>query len=142
MVKTNNKKVEKKESTKDTLKEEKIVKKSNGKFLLIIGIIVFMCIMTWIVKPGLYSNGEFIASESIIRNGIYDLFFTLRNTIYYNSDDIVYLLLVGASYGILSKTKGKPKVECIKLAYSLHLNISFIIFSIKSFKFLFNCFSD
>ena len=55
MVKTNNKKVEKKESTKDTLKEEKIVKKSNGKFLLIIGIIVFMCIMTWIVKPGLYS---------------------------------------------------------------------------------------
>lgn len=110
MVKTNNKKVEKKESTKDTLKEEKIVKKSNGKFLLIIGIIVFMCIMTWIVKPGLYSNGEFIASESIIRNGIYDLFFTLRNTIYYNSDDIVYLLLVGASYGILSKTKGYSKL--------------------------------
>lgn len=83
--------------------------KKNGKVLLLIGIGLVMCIISWIVKVGAYQDGLFVSS-GITRIGFFDYFIILYYAFYYKVGDILFILSVGGLYGVLSQTDGYRKL--------------------------------
>ena len=75
----------------------------------LLGIIIFVAIiLTWIIPVGGFNGVEFIKSETV-KVGLSDIPTIAYNSIYYAIDKIVYLLVLGGFYAVISKTKGYKK---------------------------------
>jgi len=86
------------------------MKKKSDKVLILFVIILAFAILSWFIPQGTFSYGVYTAVESPIRAGIFDIFVDLFLAIYYNYTDILYILVVGGCYGVLSKTKSYRKL--------------------------------
>ena len=75
-----------------------------------LGIVIFIAIvLTWIIPTGTFNGTQLIKYDQI-RIGFNDLATVAYNSIYYGIDKIVYLLVLGGFYAVLSKTDGYRKL--------------------------------
>ncbi len=86
------------------------MKKKSDKVLILFLIILGFAVLSWIIPQGTFSYGAYAASEAPVRAGIFDIFVDLFLAIYYNYTDILFILVVGGCYGVLSKTKSYRKL--------------------------------
>lgn len=117
------KKVETEVKEVASIKEEKVVevkKDSNKKgsrhdlFKVVVLCILATVILTWIIPTGYFSGAEYV-QNTVNRTGIVDAFMSMFYSINYYLLQIVFILLVGLFYGVVSKTKGY-KALVLKLA--------------------------
>ncbi|MDE5888656.1 MAG: hypothetical protein K2H20_01405, partial [Bacilli bacterium] len=83
-------------------------KKSDKVIILLIAILIFM-VMSWIVEGGAYSSGQF-ASTGVSQIGLFDVFLAIYSAFFRMLPDILYILVVGGCYEVLSQTKGYQKM--------------------------------
>ena len=80
--------------------------------LIIVCIAILVCgLLSWFIAPGMYSSGVFQELE-MNRAGLYDVFPVIFSAFDYKLLDVMYILLVGGCYGILTQTKGYRKITC------------------------------
>ena len=78
--------------------------------LIIVCIAILVCgLLSWFIAPGMYSSGVFQELE-MNRAGLYDVFPVIFSAFDYKLLDVMYILLVGGCYGILTQTKGYRKL--------------------------------
>ena len=85
------------------------MKKKSDKVLIVLLFIVAIAVLSWIIPQGFYSYGVYASMETV-RAGIFDVFVQICFAFYYNYVDILFILLVGGCYGVLSKTKSYRKL--------------------------------
>ena len=83
--------------------------------------ILFTLVLTWVVKGGSFAMNEtgkiaFIESEDYVRTGLNELTLSGVYAVSFFLQQMVFVLLLGAFYGILSLTNGYKKLvkECAK----------------------------
>lgn len=87
--------------------------------------IAFVLILTWIIPSGVYQSGSL--SGELVRTGITDVFLGGMTSVSFFLQQILYLLCVGAFYGIITKMDGYKKlVEKFAIKMKGH-EIPFII---------------
>lgn len=70
-----------------------------------IGICIFVAFfLTWVIPTGSFSGGEFV-EQGLSRLGFSDVPTILYYSVYFGLTTIIYLLMIGGFYGVLSKTK-------------------------------------
>lgn len=87
----------------------RMMKKKNGKLVMLLILSLVFTILTWFVAGGNYNDGIFV-SAGITRAGLYDIFLIIYACIYYEIPNIFYLLCIGGAYGVLSNTKSYRKL--------------------------------
>ena len=76
----------------------------------IVGITIFIAIvLTWIFNAGAFQGTEFL-DYGKNRLGFNDIPSIVYNSIYFAIDKIIYLLVLGGFYAVLSKTNGYNKI--------------------------------
>jgi len=80
------------------------MKKKSDKVLIALIFILGIAFLSWIIPQGAYNNGEFETLDRT-RAGIFDVFVELCVALYSNYTEILYILIVGGCYGVLSKSK-------------------------------------
>ena len=124
------------------------MKKKSDKVLILLIIIVGMVLVSWILPQGEFSLGVFENVDKV-RVGIFDIFVNICMALYYNYADILFILIVGGCYGVLSKSvryrklvdktanliKGKEHIALIVTTFviSLFTSISNQLFSMLVF---------
>ncbi len=85
------------------------MKKKNDKVIILSFIILAVALLSWIVPQGAFNYGLY---ESIdrVRAGIFDVFVDVCMAFYSNITEILFILIVGGCYGVLSKAKGYRKL--------------------------------
>jgi len=86
------------------------MKKKSDKVLILFVIIMAFAVLSWIIPQGSFSYGVYTLAENTARAGIFDVFVDLFLAIYYNYTDILFILVVGGCYGVLSKSKSYRKL--------------------------------
>ena len=84
--------------------------KKNDKTKILFILLLFSMLLTWFVAGGSYNNDGVFELAKMTRAGIYDIVIILFYSVYYNITNVFFLLLIGGSYGILSKTKSYRKL--------------------------------
>lgn len=75
----------------------------------LVGIVIFIAIvLTWIIPVGGFNGTELIKGDTI-KIGLSDIPTIAYNSIYYAIDKIVYILVLGGFYAVISKTNGYKK---------------------------------
>lgn len=91
--------------------------KKTGLFKIILCIIAVVAASSWFLSLNYFSQGQLVALpeqyQAVI--GIFDVFQTIFATITYFSDKFIFILSVGAFYGVLAKT-GKYRAWVDKIA--------------------------
>lgn len=85
------------------------MKKKSDKVLIILLFIVAIAVLSWIIPQGFFSYGVYSGMDTV-RAGIFDVFIQIIFAVYYNYVDILFILLVGGCYGVISKTKAYRKL--------------------------------
>ena len=76
----------------------------------IVGIVIFVTlVLTWIFHYGMFQGTEYY-DYGMNRLGFNDIPTIAYNSIYFAIDKIIYLLILGGFYGVLSKTSGYNKL--------------------------------
>ena len=76
----------------------------------IAGITLFVTlILTWIFTSGAFQGSEFVGYGKN-RLGFNDIPSVAYNAIYFAIDKIIYLLVLGGFYAVISKTSGYKKI--------------------------------
>ncbi len=70
--------------------------------------ILFVCVLTWIVPSGVYQGGE--VSGVLQRTGIADISLSGMMSVSFFLQQIIFLIVIGAFYGILTKVEGYKKL--------------------------------
>lgn len=70
--------------------------------------IAFVFILTWIIPSGVYQSGS--VTGELERTGIADLFLGGMTSVSFFLQQILYILAIGAFYGIITKTDGYKKL--------------------------------
>ncbi len=70
--------------------------------------ILFVLVLTWIIPSGVYQGGS--VTGGLERTGIADLFLGGMTSVSFFLQQILYLLFIGAFYGILTKLDGYKKL--------------------------------
>lgn len=83
--------------------------KKNGKTLMIFFLIIFFMVLTWFIPSGTFSTGSFV-SNGINPAGIFDIFVFIYYSLTYKAMDIIYILMVGGTYGVLSNISSYRKL--------------------------------
>ena len=83
--------------------------KKNGKIIMIVIFILFFMLLTWIIPPATYNTGAYVAND-INPAGLFDIFVLIYYSLTYKAMDIIFLFMVGGTYGVLSHTKGYRKL--------------------------------
>lgn len=83
--------------------------KKNGKTLMIFLFILFLMVLTWFIPTGTYNEGSFV-SNGVNPAGIFDLFVFIYYVFTYKAMDIIYILMVGGAYGVLSNVTAYKKL--------------------------------
>lgn len=101
--------------------------RKNDKVLIIFIILLVCVVLSWFIVPGMYSSGVF-TELTHNRAGIYDLFPVIYSAFDYKSLDIMYILIVGGCYGVLSQTNGYRKLvdKTVKLIKGKEI-IAFVV---------------
>lgn len=76
--------------------------------ILIISLLIYS-ILSWFLQSYMYESGE-IVSKGWFRVGLYDLVAVAFSGITYAIKDVIYLLAVGGTYGILSKAESYKRI--------------------------------
>ena len=108
--KTTKKVVAKKVATKETVQKEvvrEVTKKRNDHslFKAIAITLLVAIVLTWLIPAGQLSGTEFVVSEKV-RTGINEIFLGMFYGANYYLVQIMFLVVIGIFYGIVSKTKG------------------------------------
>ena len=90
--------------------------KKNGKTLMLFLIILFLMVLTWFIPTGTFNEGAFV-SNGTNPAGIFDLFVFVYYAFTYKAMDIIYILMVGGAYGVLSNVAAYKK--CVDKAAKL-----------------------
>ncbi len=85
------------------------MKKKSDKIVMLLIFTIGFALLTWFIDGGMYDSGVF-ASTGRIRAGIYDIFLVIYSALYYRTKDILYILVVGGCYGVLTQTKTYRKL--------------------------------
>ena len=83
--------------------------KKNGKTLMIFLFILFLMLLTWFIPTGTYNEGAFV-SHGVNPAGIFDLFVFIYYVFTYKAMDIIYILMIGGAYGVLSNVTAYKKL--------------------------------
>lgn len=83
--------------------------KKNGNLLIVFAIIALFMLLTWFVDAGSFSSGAYVSS-GLNPSGIFDFLVLVFYVFNYKAMEVIYLLMVGGTYGILSKTTGYQKL--------------------------------
>lgn len=83
--------------------------KKHGKTLMIFCIILFLMLLTWFVPSGTFNEGAFV-SNGVNPAGIFDLFVFVYYAFTYKAMDIIYILMIGGAYGVLSNVGAYRKL--------------------------------
>lgn len=109
------------------------MKRKEKKYGLFKGILLFILIaivLTWLIPNGAFSNTGFQES-GLVRVGLNDLAWLIYYGMYFSIDKIMFLLVVGGLYGILTKTNAYERiVSGIAKKFSKHKNIAVVVFSV------------
>ncbi len=70
--------------------------------------IVFVFLLTWIIPSGVYQSGT--VTGELERTGIADLFLGGMTSVNFFLQQILYILFIGAFYGVMTKTDGYKKL--------------------------------
>ncbi len=115
-----------------------IMRKSQKNTLVkwIILLIVFAIVLTWILPYGYYDGATYY-EYGMSRTGFTHIPNILYNLMYMEGDRIIYLLSLGAFYGVLSKARGYKKLvgnlaKFFKGKEYLLVAISTILFTVLS----------
>lgn len=97
--------------------------KKYDKFKIISLVLIVLAVLTWIIPAGAFTSGVLTsttggASAELTRIGIVNFMLGGVNSIYNYSLQIVFVLIIGALYGVLSQVEGY-KVLVSKIANSL-----------------------
>jgi len=85
------------------------MKKKNDKVIILAFIMLAIAILSWIVPQGAFNYGVFESIERV-RAGIFDVFVDICMAFYSNITEILFILIVGGCYGVLSKANGYRKL--------------------------------
>ena len=83
--------------------------KKNGKTLVLLGVIVFIMLLTWVIPSGSFSTGAYV-SNGVNPTGLFDFFVMVYYAFTLKAMDIIYILMIGGAYGVLSKTDSYRKL--------------------------------
>lgn len=83
--------------------------KKNGKTLVLLGVIVFIMLLTWVIPSGSFSTGEYV-SNGVSPTGLFDFFVMVYYAFTLKAMDIIYILMIGGAYGVLSKADSYRKL--------------------------------
>lgn len=99
-----------KEVITKTVEEKQTKKKSNHLLFKVLAIsIIAAVLLSWILPSGSFNGTEYVSS-AINRTGINELFLSMFYGANYYLLQIVFLLVLGVFYGVLSKTSGYNKM--------------------------------
>ena len=70
--------------------------------------IAFVFLLTWIIPSGVYQSGS--VTGELERTGIADLFLGGMTSVSFFLQQILYILSIGAFYGVMTKTDGYKKL--------------------------------
>ena len=85
------------------------MKRKSDKIFIILLFIVGIALLSWIIPQGVYNVGIYQTADTS-RAGIFDIFVQMCFAIYYSCSDIIFIILVGGCYGVLSKSKRYRKL--------------------------------
>ena len=77
---------------------------------LILAMLVFVVILTWIIPTGSYGTGASFTQGSIQRIGLVHIFYGIAYALQNFSIQVIFVLFVGIFYGVISKTDGYIKL--------------------------------
>ena len=83
--------------------------KKNGKTLVLLGVILFIMLLTWVIPSGSFSTGEYV-SNGVNPTGLFDFFVMVYYAFTLKAMDIIYILMIGGAYGVLSKADSYRKL--------------------------------
>jgi len=92
---------------------------------LILIAIIFTMVLTWIIPSGIYQSGS--VDGTIQRTGIADLFLGGMMSVSFFLQQIIFVVLVGAFYGVMTKTEGYKKLVEMIAKKLKGKEISFIV---------------
>ena len=108
--------------------------KENDLVKVVIIAILFTAVLTWIVKGGSFAMNEtgkieFLASEDYIRTGINELTLSGVYAVSFFLQQMAFVAVLGAFYGILSLTNGYKKLvkECAKFVKGKEIPVVLIV---------------
>lgn len=83
-------------------------KKQDKVIILLIAMLVYT-VLSWIIESGGFTSGQF-ASIGLTQIGLFDIFLVVYSSFLRVLPDIMYLLIIGGCYGVLSQTNGYRKL--------------------------------
>lgn len=108
------------------------MKKKEKKYGLFKGMLLFIFVailLTWLIPNGAFSSTGFQES-ALVRVGLNDLAWLIYYGMYFSIDKIMFLLVVGGLYGILTKTSAYERiVSGIAKKLCKHQGLSVVAFS-------------
>ncbi len=75
---------------------------------ILLMVIAFTTILTWVIQAGTFDSGT--VTGEMTRTGVADLFLGGMTSVSFFLQQLLFILLVGAFYGVLSKTEGYKKL--------------------------------
>ena len=99
--------------------------------------ILFTIVLTWVVKGGSFAMNEtgklaFMESEDYIRTGIFELALSGVYAVSFFLQQVIFVLVLGAFYGILSLTNGYKRLvkECAKFVKGKEIRVVLGIYAV------------
>ena len=83
--------------------------KNNNNLLIFVMFFLGYALLSWIIGATTYQAGKLV-DIGMYRAGLYDLVGVIVSGITYKIEDIIYILFVGGTYGVLSKTRSYKKI--------------------------------
>ena len=80
-------------------------KRDHSLFKVLVLAILVVVVLTWIIPSGSFNGAEFVASTRV-RTGLNELFLSIFYGANYYLIQLFVLLVIGAFYGVVSKTNG------------------------------------
>ena len=86
------------------------MKKKSDKIVILLIIMGIFMLVSWVVKGGSFTEGQFNYVTDWARMGLYDLLLVSYSALNYKIVDIIYILVVGGCYAILCDTGSYRKL--------------------------------
>lgn len=96
---------EEKTIQKEVVKEQSKKTSNHGLFKIVTITMLVAVVLTWLIPAGQYSGAEFEVAERV-RTGINELFLGIFYGANYYLVQIMFLIVIGIFYGVISKTNG------------------------------------
>lgn len=84
--------------------------KKNDKFLIIIIMMLIFLVFSWFIGVNIYDDTGTLVELEKSTGGIYNAFNLIYSSLLREIDAVMYLLVVGGAYGVLSKCNGYRKL--------------------------------